>query len=77
MGRWLLRLWHRFTLGRTAAEFPMGAFNSHHSGSVGDIAYRVRGAANAAKPVGVRVIVCVRAATDLPSRTFRIVIEGN
>lgn len=75
--KWFFRIWHRFTLGRTALEVPITYRNEAIPGTVMDLAYRLLSMAFKAAPRGCQVVVCVRDARDLRPRQIRIVIEVN
>jgi hypothetical protein len=72
MRRWLLKQWHRFTLGRTAiairAQEGMGGTKAH-------IAWELRMTASHCLPLGVTYEVVARRATDIEMGTVRIVLE--
>jgi hypothetical protein len=75
MKRWLLKQWHRFTLGRTALHLP-GKYRDYAApGSVGAVAYELRETGRRAVPVGVVVEVHSRTAADVPRGVVRIVLE--
>lgn len=74
---WLTRIWHRFTLGRTAVEIHVGEQERAADGTTASLAFYLQDAANEVKPVWVDVVLCSRVASDLPAGRIRIVIEEN
>lgn len=77
MFKWVLRLWHRFTLGRTALVLPPTYRNHSAPGSLGDIAFKLFDTCLEAKPASVHCEIAARRATDLERGKLRIVIEHN
>lgn len=77
MSKWILRLWHRFTLGRTVVTLPGRYRDSAAPGSIGNVAYKVLDVALLAVPAAVIVTVASRTATDLERGHVRVVLEHN
>jgi hypothetical protein len=75
MTRYLLKLWHRFTLGRTAC--PDQASAVALQGALVELVLEARIAALRGALLGVRCGVFTRKATDLPPGVVRIVLETN
>jgi hypothetical protein len=73
MKRWLLKQWHRFTLGRTAHRIL--ADGQSFPGSVWYLAHLIEQATKEGLPVGVTAEVVKRRANDVPPGTVRIVLE--
>lgn len=76
MKNWLLREWHRLTLGRTA-KVMVASYDTAGGAyvSLSGLAMLLRNAASEWKPAHVEVTVVRRAAKDLPPYGVRIVIE--
>ena len=70
--RWLIKQWHRFTLGRTARHVHNF---SGYPGSRASIANGLYDAARLTIPIGVAYEITERRATDLAPREVRIVLE--
>ncbi len=75
MRRWLLKLWHRFTLGRTAIQ----DYGSHYApkGSRDWLLAVFHETALENTPGTVGVLITRRNATDVPKNWVRIVLEYN
>lgn len=78
MIRPLLRLWHRFTLGRTARDIGLVVARGKwrlNTGTVDSIGNALYDFLPQCIPGGVRTEIKTRIATDVPVGTVRIVIE--
>jgi hypothetical protein len=75
MKRWLLKQWHRFTLGRTVTSFPQG-YRDSRPGQRAECWYELRSrGARAAVPVGLLEVEVNRRKSDVPRGVVRIVLE--
>ena len=72
MRRWLLKLWHRFTLGRTAR--PIESF-AGYPGTRAALANGLYDAARLTVPLGIAFEITQRRATDMCRGQVRIVLE--
>jgi|GEM_PF-6058964 len=70
---WLLKQWHRFTLGRTTRG--LCTWGDGLPGTASALAFTLSGVALEAFPVGVAWEVVQRRATDLAPGQVRIVLE--
>ncbi len=75
MRKWLLKMWHRLTLGRTARDVAAPALFAPPPGSLAAVALELEGTAQRVVPAGVRVDVCRRIDTSMPFGVVRIVLE--
>lgn len=73
MKRWLLKLWHRFILGRTARRLPPRNYCA--PGSVAHVGYLINRAARDELPCSVACEVVTRKANDVDRGSVRIVLE--
>jgi len=71
--RWLVKQWHRFTLGRTARYVE--TWGSMQPGTRGAIVMVLAEAAARSIPVGIVFEIKLREATDLSRGQVRIVLE--
>jgi len=74
MIRWLLRQWHRFTLGRTARQLLRIGYP--HPGSIGYLVLAIEEGAQRTVPAGVVYEVVYRRDSSLLPAQVRIVIES-
>jgi hypothetical protein len=74
MRRWLLKQWHRFTLGKTARHILPSRW-SPGPGSAVHLAHIIKMAAHDGLPLGIYCEVVTRKATDVDRGTVRIVLE--
>lgn len=75
MMRWLLKQWHRLTLGRTVSPFKVARSPYQHTGTLSAVAVALDDAARRSLPLCVTYEVAQRRATDLDMGHVRIVLE--